>query len=102
MERIADLVLFTGTVYGLAWLVTKSRLLRLPREMTARVPFVGSLLACIVCTSAWVALALVALLPYTTLFSMSFRTRTPVDVVVLLAWTLFSTWAIGRSLGDAS
>lgn len=95
-------MLFTGTVYGLAWLVTRSRLFRAPREAASKIPFFGPLLACIVCTSAWVTLVLVALLPYTTLFSTMFRARTPADFGVLVAWSLFSTWAIGRRLGDAS
>ncbi|MFZ5481994.1 MAG: hypothetical protein ACOZNI_34860 [Myxococcota bacterium] len=101
MDRFVDLVLFTGAVYGLAWLLTKSRLFRRPRELISRAPFLGELLACIVCASAWVSLALVPLLPFTSLFSPAFRATTALDVGVLLAWSLFSTWAIGRALGDA-
>lgn len=96
-----DLALFTGAVYGLSWLLTRSSLLERPRELVAEVPFVGKLSRCVVCMAFWVGLALILLLPQATLFSKGFVARTPVDGVVLLGWVLATTWALGRLLGDA-
>ncbi len=96
-----DLTLFTGTVYGIAWLITQSKLTQKLRESMSDVPFIGSLIQCIVCVATWIALGLALALPSTTLFSPGFRVRTFSDAVVLTAWGLAATWAIGRSLGDA-
>ena len=101
MPTFLDMVLFTGAVYGLSWLVTRSKLAAPMRRVLQPVPFVGHLMQCIVCTSAWVAMALAALLPLSTLFSPSFRVRGPVDLAVLVGWTLMATWAMGSRLGDA-
>ena len=96
-----DLLLFTGAIYGLAWLVTKSKVLRRPRQAVERVPFLGELSRCIVCTATWVALGLMLLLPWSTLFSDRFTAKTPVDALVLLGWSISASWALGRLLGDA-
>lgn len=96
-----DLALFTGAVYGLSWLLTRSSLLQRPRELVARIPFVGKLSQCIVCMAFWIGLGLILLLPQATIFSQGFVARTPVDAVVLLGWVLASSWVLGRLLGDA-
>ena len=96
-----DLLLFTGAVYGCAWVVTKSKLAKRPREALAGVPFVGELLQCIVCTGTWVAIGLVVLLPRVSLFSPGFRQRGVLDGLVLVAWAVTATWGLGRLLGDA-
>ena len=101
MWRFHDLLLYSGAVYGLAWLLTRSHLLRPLRDRLAPVPYLGPLVRCIVCTGAWVALAVLLASPRATLFSDSFVPRSAPDVVILVGWALFSTWALGRALGDA-
>jgi hypothetical protein len=94
-------VLWIGATYGLSWLVTQSTLFRPLRERVADVPFAGKLLRCITCTSGWVALGLLAALPATTLFTEGFRVSTIADAIVLVGFTLTTTWALARALGDA-
>ncbi len=96
-----DLLLFTGAVYGCAWGISKSGLLAGFRDAIVDVPLFGKLVQCIVCTGTWVALALVLLAPYGTVFSSGFPAHGPYDVFVLVAWSVGATWAIGRLLGDA-
>ena len=98
---ILDLTLFSGAAYGLAWLLTRSSLLKKPRELAQRVPFLGELARCIVCMAFWIGLGLILLLPHATIFSKNFVAHTPVDALVLLGWVLASSWALGRLLGDA-
>ena len=96
-----DLTLFTGAVYGIAWLLTKSKLFRRVRRVASRIPFLGDLLQCVVCTATWVGFAIMPMLGRTTLFSPGFRVRTLPDVVFLSGWVIATSWAIGRLLGDA-
>jgi len=58
-----DLVFFSGSVYGLAWLVTRSKLFAPVRGLLRPVPFLGHLVQCVVCTSVWVALCAAVALP---------------------------------------
>ena len=99
--RALDLLLFTGAVYGLAWLLTRSTLLQRPRQAVAGWWFLGEVSRCIVCTATWIALGLLLLLPWSTLLTSSFRARTPVDGLVLLGWSISASWVLGRLLGDA-
>lgn len=99
--RLVDLTLFLAAVYGLSWLVSCSRLARPVRARLAPVPVLGQLVHCIVCVSAWAAVGLALLLPYTTLLPESFRCRTAADVVLLVAAALASTWLVARAVGDA-
>lgn len=96
-----DLTLFTGAVYGIAWLITKSKLLRRPRRAIADVPFLGSLTRCIVCTATWVGFCLTGILEWTSLFSAGFRAANLADGLFLTGWVLASSWGIGQWLGDA-
>ena len=96
-----DLTLFTGAVYGLAWLVTQSKLFARPRAAVADVPFLGDLTQCIVCTATWVGFAAMAALPWTSLFSSGFRAASVADFLFLTGWVLASSWALGRLFGDA-
>jgi len=95
-----DLLLFNGSVYGLAWLVTWSKLVERLRVRVAKVPLLGRLVTCVVCTATWIGFAIVPLLPHTTMFSAGFRARTPLDVV-LVGWVVAFSWVLGRALGDA-
>ena len=96
-----DLLLFSVSVYGLAWLVTCSKLVEPLRVRVARVPLLGRLVRCVVCTATWIGFAIVLLLPQTTVFSAGFRARTVLDVVVLVGWVVAFSWGLGRALGDA-
>ena len=96
-----DLMLFTGAVYGIAWLVTRSKLFGGLRTAIPGVPFLGDLVECIVCTATWVGFAAMAMLPWTSLFSAGFRAASAADFLFLTGWVLASSWALGRLLGDA-
>ena len=98
---LKDLVLFTGALYGFAWLVARSKLLRRPRRALARIPFLGDLVPCIVCTAAWVSVGLIVLMPRVTLFSEGLKPHRSADALILVGWALFSSWALSRALGDA-
>jgi len=96
-----DLLLFSGATYGIAWVITRSKIMKRPRDALANVPFLGELLQCIVCMATWVGLGLLFLLPFSHLFSPAFRVKHPVDALFLLGWIIASCWALGRLLGDA-
>ena len=53
------LLIYVAAVYGIAWIVAQSSILEWPRRKVEDVPVLGDLVACTVCTSFWVALALV-------------------------------------------
>lgn len=101
MDRILDLILFSGSVYGLAWIVVKSKLFAPIRERCLGVPFLSDLVQCVVCTSVWTGFLIIGLLPYTTLFSQAFRERGWVDGFILTGWGVLSSWVVGSKLGDA-
>lgn len=94
-------MLFSGGVYGLAWLLSRARLTRGMREFAKRIPFVGELLNCIVCTGVWVAIGIVLVMRWSNLFSPSLRELHPADGVVLVGLAVTTTWIVGRALGDA-
>ena len=96
-----DLVFLSGSVYGVARIITKSKLFGSIRNMCLGVPFLGDLILCIVCTSVWVGFLVMALLPYCTLVSFRVSISSPVDALLLTGWITSTTWAIGRGLGDA-
>jgi len=106
-----DLVLYTGAVYGLAWLVVRSTLAAPLRRVASRWTFTWALTRCVVCTGAWAAVALAICVPYVRVFSLGFRAALTrqgwldlgrgVTVLVLVAWSLMACWALGRALGDA-
>jgi len=99
---LTDLLLFTGSVYGLAWLLTRARLTAGLRLRLTPVPFLGALLQCIVCTGTWIAMAVLVAARWSTLFSPTFRAVGPVDAVLLLGWAMATTWVIARATGDAT
>jgi len=96
-----DLVLFSGAVYGLAWLITRSKLFARFRGLFKPDSFFGQLFNCIVCTGTWVAAGLYLSAPWCGLFSAGFGVREPVAFVVILGWGVFVLWTIGRMTGDA-
>ena len=97
-----DLVLFSGAVYGLAWLVTRSKLFARARQFLNPASFFGQLLSCIVCTGTWVAVSLFLLAPWCGLFSDGFYCRNPVDLMVVMGWSISILWTVGRITGDAA
>lgn len=98
---IWDLLLLTGAAYGFSWIVTKSKIFLPIRTHFKDTPFLGSLLQCIVCVSFWVGSLLVIALPWTGIFSPAVRSRGLLDGVFLVGWVVFTTWGLGRLLGDA-
>ena len=96
-----DLLLFTLSVYGLSWLVTRARISAPLRERLRPVPFLGPLLQCIVCTGTWIAMGLSLLLPWSTMTSSAFRVHTPVDFLLLVGWSVSCLWILGTTLKDA-
>jgi hypothetical protein len=94
-----DLAVFSGAVYGAAWVVTRSKLFEPLRGWLDGVPLLGHLVSCIVCTAAWVSLVLGLMLPYVTLVQI--RPSAPVDYALLVGWSVAVTWAVGSQLGDA-
>jgi type VI protein secretion system component VasK len=99
---LPELIAFSGAVYGLSWLLTKSALFGRPRRILAALPYVGRLLGCIVCTAPWVGLALVFVAPTSSHVIDSVRPRGIVDGVLFVGWLLFSTWTVARLMGDAT
>jgi len=97
-----DLVFFTGSVYGLAWIITKSKLFKPVRDRLDGVKFLGDLVQCIVCTSVWVLQALL-IIPCRMGSSLkpSLGWAGFGDWLMLTGWIVFSSWAIGYLLGDA-
>ena len=96
-----DLLLFSGAIYGLAWLLVKSRLFERPRTVLEGVAFFGPLSQCIVFVGVWVGVGLMLLLPWSTLFSSEFRVRSVADGLVLIGWTVASTWGLALLFDDA-
>ncbi len=95
-----DLVLYSGAVYGLAWLVVKSALLEAARTRLRAAPVSRKLVDCIVCVGTWIGLALLLAMPE--LSTVCIPWSTPYDLVLLLGWTVFFLWIVGRCTGDAS
>ena len=93
-----DLVLFSGSVYGLSWLVTKSKITESLRMRLEDVPFLGDLFSCVVCMSVWIALFVLFFARGSILVP---QVGFPGDVVVLVGWSTFTTWVLARLLGDA-
>lgn len=98
-----DLLLFSGAVYGASWIAAKSKLTEPVRKRIKPWPFLGPLSQCIVCTSAWVALALCFALHYgrLSIFSVAFRPGSPEDFLVLMAFSVAFVWILASHLGDA-
>lgn len=119
MEWI-QLAMFSGAVYGLSWGLAESGLFEPVREWvgwrantadilhgnTERtepgaiyVPsrrarawaMLNELVHCVVCTSAWVGLAVALALPGGTWIA---HPPTAVDLVVLVSWGVFTTWGV--------
>lgn len=91
MPDLAGLIVLSAAVYGWAWVLTKSKLLRPLRARLSSFSVANDLISCIVCTGFWIALALLAFC------------GTPVrDYPVSLGFSLAFSWTLARLLGDAS
>jgi hypothetical protein len=94
-----NLLLFTISIYGLAWLITKSKLIAPIRDyLSERSQLAGDLLSCIVCTSVWICIAVMACSPAIPILQIRPALG---DVPILLGWTMGSTWLLARLVGDA-
>lgn len=89
-----SLLLYTGAVYGWAWFLTKSTLLTPARRHLYRLPFVGRMLRCIVCTSAWTGGAIALALPWVGL--VDFELRGVADLLFVTGWNLGSVKVIAE------
>lgn len=98
---MTDLAFFAVAVYGCAWTLTKSKLLARFRDWTDTEPphRLRGLVHCIVCTSAWVGLALGALHNWASVPGLSIRT--PVDALFVVGFSIGATWLVARVTGDA-
>jgi len=56
VREAVEALYLSVAVYGVAWIIVKSKLLEGPRDLIlyAEVPFLAKLLRCTVCTSVWV------------------------------------------------
>lgn len=98
--RWTDLLLFNGGVYGLSWLITQARATRRLREFANRIPVVGELVHCIVCTGFWVAIGMLIAVRWSSLLSVEFRQLGLVDGVLLTGLSVTTNWIVGRLMGD--
>ena len=97
---IANLLIFSVITYGLSWLLTKSKLFRLPRKYLLSWPLVGELVHCIVCTSVWVGFLLLWIAPEIDLLATLALPTTWPNVVGWLGYITGSNWIIARLLKD--
>ena len=101
IQGLKDLTFFLFAVYGISWVITRSKLTKPLRDRLKPVRFIGDLIHCIVCTGTWVALVLMFLVPYSTWFSPHFKVMNLFDVIFLLGFSITGLWIMGRLLGDA-
>jgi hypothetical protein len=96
-----DLLFFLCAVYGISWVISRSKLTEPLRNKLKPVRFIGSLIHCIVCTGTWIAFGLMFLVPYSTWFGPHFKVTNLFDAVFLLGFSITGLWIMGRLLGDA-
>jgi len=98
---VANLLIFSVITYGLSWLLTKSKLFRLPRKYLLSWPCIGTLVHCIVCTGVWVGFSLLWIAPQIDLLAtLSLPTTWP-NILGWLGYITGSNWIIARLLKDA-
>lgn len=97
----SEALFFGAAVYGLSWLVTRARISAPLREWLRPVPFLGSLVRCIVCTGVWITLGMAALLPWTRGVPLMIRVTSGVDLLLLIGFNVTFLWLVGRFTGDA-
>ena len=91
------LLFYSGCVYGMSWILTQSALFRPLRKA------IGWKVAdCLVCCSCWCSAAITAL------FWCSERIPVPGSFManmallyLLMMWSAFFCWVVGRMMGDA-
>jgi hypothetical protein len=98
---IFDLIFFTIVVYGLAWLITKSEAFGWFRWAVERIPIVGKLVTCIVCSAIWIGALLAIFASGGTLISQQLAASCVLDVVVVCGWIAGTVWPMARLLRDA-
>lgn len=91
-----DLVVYTGATCGWSWFLTKSTLLSPVRARLLQLPFVGRVLECIICTSAWVGGAIALCLPLIDV--VGFRLHGILDLLFLAGWNLCAVWVIAETV----
>ena len=130
MEQLTALLAYSLSVYGIAWILTKSRLFLFYRSfinnlrVSAADYFYKSnhkhifrrflakcryyffkekdyLSNCIVCTSAWVSLFLLFFINKITILNYSLPVETIMDYIFYLGFAIATTWLIANKAGDA-
>lgn len=94
---MAALFLLTISIYGIAWILTKSSLFQGLRAYIARkeLAYLSKLFNCIVCMSVWVSVGLLLLLDPTADFRLY-------HYIIAAGYAAGSTWIIASLIGDAS
>lgn len=92
-----SLIVVTLSIYGIAWILTKSYIFSKVREYIAEKEptYLGRLFNCIVCMSVWVSLALLMLLDLSNNLHLY-------HYVIFAGYAAGSSWIIASLIGDAS
>ena len=131
MEQLTALLAYSLSVYGVAWILTKSRLFLFYRSFITKLRVSAAdrlyktntkkrirrflnklrfsvfkekdyLANCIVCTSAWVSLAALFFIDKITIMSYTLPLHTVADYVFYIGFSVATTWLIAVKVGDAS
>ena len=108
------LIIYTLSVYGIAWLITQSHLFEGFRSSIESLSEkregkfgggllqkVGYLANCIVCTSVWVGVLLALGSNYSLLLSEAFPPVNLLDLVIWAGWSASTSWLLANLLDDA-
>lgn len=131
MEQLTALLAYSLSVYGIAWILTKSRLFLFYRSFIKKLRvsagdyfyktstekkirrFIGNirltffkekdyLVNCIVCTSAWVSLSVLLFIDNITMLDYTLPVHTVADYIFYIGFSVATTWLIAIKAGDAS
>jgi len=125
MEHFTTLLMYSLSVYGIAWIITKSRLFLLYRKtinyLTQRIYSTWCKKApnklwktiyscceefnyfskCIVCTAAWVAVLILIFAEHINIFYGYIFAENLLDIVLWASFSVATTWIIASKIGDA-
>ena len=130
MEQLTALLAYSLSVYGIAWILTKSRLFLFYRSFIKKLRisaadyfyktsakkkirrFIGNarftflkekdyLANCIVCTSAWVSLLALIFVDSISILDYTLPVHTVADYIFYIGFSVATTWLIAAQVGDA-
>jgi hypothetical protein len=131
MEQLTALLAYSLSVYGIAWILTKSRLFLFYRSLINKLrvrsadrfyksdhkKFLKHSFAklryfftkesdyftnCIVCTSAWISLLMLLFLEQISIINYTLPLHTVFDYIFYIGFSVATTWLIANKVGDAS